>query len=104
MQGTGIAELWPIGTMPFWINFTLSLPATTILMTWVFNNTQRSTLGAILFHFMANLSGEFLDVPNEFQYFRTAWTIGLALVVVLWYGPKTLTGRNSLPSPRSPGR
>ncbi|HWQ84296.1 MAG TPA: CPBP family intramembrane glutamic endopeptidase [Anaerolineales bacterium] len=66
-RGTGIGELWPIGSLPFWVNFTLSLPATTLLMTWAFNNTRSSTLGAILFHFTANFSGEFLDMPNQFH-------------------------------------
>jgi membrane protease YdiL (CAAX protease family) len=49
------------GSVWFWL-FMVQVPCLSIVMTWLFNNTRRSTLGAILFHFSANLALTFCDV------------------------------------------
>lgn len=43
------------GSPGFWL-FMAGIFPLTVIMTWIFNHTQRSTLGAILFHFVTNLS------------------------------------------------
>jgi uncharacterized protein len=37
----------------FW-TFALNIVFQSLLYTWIYNNTRRSTLSAILFHFMTN--------------------------------------------------
>jgi membrane protease YdiL (CAAX protease family) len=49
--GFGSAEFW-------WFN--LNLLTGSVLYTWIYCHTERSTLAAGLFHFMTNLSGELL--------------------------------------------
>ena len=80
----------PIGSMRFWLNFCAGIIATTILMTWIYNNTNRSTLSAILSHFMMNLTGEFLNLVDILEYYNAVWTVILAGLVVIVYGPKNL--------------
>jgi len=45
-----------LGTMRSWI-FLSSMVPLSVLMTWVYNNTSRSTLSAVLVHFSGNLCG-----------------------------------------------
>jgi membrane protease YdiL (CAAX protease family) len=56
-----------------------------ILMTWLYNNNQRSTVTAILFHFMINFVGELfnLSLRAETIYIASCWVAAL-FVVVLW--------------------
>jgi hypothetical protein len=46
-----------LGTAQFWLYMIDKVPQS-ILMTWICNNNQQSTLSAILLHFMVNLIGE----------------------------------------------
>ncbi|MFX0090802.1 MAG: type II CAAX prenyl endopeptidase Rce1 family protein [Candidatus Hodarchaeota archaeon] len=94
MVGTYQAEKFPIGTMPFFVNFCLSLFVFSIVMTWVFNNTKKSVLSAIMFHFMFNFTGAFLNLPEQIEYYRTFWTIIITLVIIIFYGSKRLTRNN----------
>jgi membrane protease YdiL (CAAX protease family) len=60
-----------------------------ILMTWIFNNTNGSVLATILFHGMAN------SASDLFQYSGSEWYyIGVRLIVVVLivfiFGPKNL--------------
>lgn len=73
------------GTPAFWL-FMLTLFPDTLLMTWIFNNTGRSTLSAILFHFMINFSGQFLDPGRGFGVYRLAWAALAALLVIALFG------------------
>jgi len=41
----------------FWL-FVVGVIPTAVIYTWIFNNTRRSTLAAILFHFMSNVTYE----------------------------------------------
>lgn len=73
------------GTTGFWL-FMAGLIPETILMTWIYNNTKRSTLSAILFHFMTNFTGQFLDPAQGIAVFRLAWAAGIALAVMVIFG------------------
>jgi uncharacterized protein len=61
-----------------------------ILYTWVYNNTNRSVLAVILFHFMQNLSGEMLGISPEARQVQLVLIMVLAVAVVLWWGPDRL--------------
>jgi membrane protease YdiL (CAAX protease family) len=67
------------------------LPAA-VLYTWVYNNTGRSVLAVILFHFTGNFSGEFFGISDEAQTYRLVLT-AMAVALILWrWGPDTLRG------------
>ena len=91
MVGTYQSEEIIIGSVRFWLAFCAGIIATTILMTWIYNNTKRSTLSAVLSHFMINLTGEFLNLFDLLEYYKAIWTIILAGLVIIVYGPKSLT-------------
>ena len=54
-----------------------------ILYTWLYNNTGRSVLAAILFHFAGNFSGEMLDATDSVYQFETYITM-VVVLLVLW--------------------
>jgi membrane protease YdiL (CAAX protease family) len=91
MQGTYQHDELIIGSMRFWLGFCASIVALTVLMTWVYNNTRRSTLSAILIHLMVNLTGQVLDLPDQLEYYRAIWTVVAAIVVVVVWGPKRMS-------------
>jgi membrane protease YdiL (CAAX protease family) len=82
----GIWSLW------FWL-FVVEVIPTAVIYTWIFNNTRRSTLAAILFHFMSNVTAEFANVTDLTNMYQTLlWIIAAIVVVALW-GAGTLTRR-----------
>jgi membrane protease YdiL (CAAX protease family) len=84
IQGT-YQQAIGFGTTGFWL-FMAGLIPETILITWIFNNTLRSTLSAILFHFMINFTGHFLDPAQGFAVYRLAWAGMIALIIILIFG------------------
>jgi membrane protease YdiL (CAAX protease family) len=63
--------------------------ATAVIYTWIFNNTRRSTLAAILFHFTSNLTYAIGNVTDGTNLYATLLWIGAAIVVVaVWGGGK----------------
>lgn len=74
----------------FWLFVVLVVP-TAVIYTWIFNNTRRSTLAAILFHFMSNLTAELANVTDRTNLYSTLLWIVAAMVVVGSWGPRTLT-------------
>ena len=74
----------------FWLFVVLVVP-TAVIYTWIFNNTRRSTLAAILFHFMSNLTAELANVTDRTNLYSTLLWIVAAVVVVGFWGPGTLT-------------
>jgi membrane protease YdiL (CAAX protease family) len=85
-QGLGL------GTLEFWL-FMLNLLPGSIVITWIYNHTQRSTLSAILVHFMGNFSGELVALSSQAAVLQLGlWTV-LAIALVIRYGARTLMGR-----------
>lgn len=73
-----------IGTPQFWLYMLDKIPQS-VLMTWIYNNNRRSTLSAVLFHFMANFMGEALDLTLRGEIVTiAAWWIMAAVVVIVW--------------------
>lgn len=89
MQGSYQHSLG-FGSLAFWL-YTLSLLPDAILYTWIYNNTGRSTLSAILFHFMANFVGELFLLSPQTNVIRFLLWIVLAAAVVVHWGPATLS-------------
>jgi membrane protease YdiL (CAAX protease family) len=79
-----------VGSPSAWLFMMDKIPQS-ILMTWIYNHTRRSTLSAILLHFMVNLVGELLQLTQRAElYTVVAWIIAAAAVTLVW-GPRTLT-------------
>jgi uncharacterized protein len=86
-----------IGSPWFW-QFMVGIIPMSVILTWIFNNTRRSTLAAILFHFMANLTYELTNVTTGTNFYSTLlWIIAAIAVFALWGGGK-LTRREYAPS------
>lgn len=72
-----------IGSHLFWFSMLVRIPLF-VLMTWVYNNTRRSTLAAILFHFMGNFMGELFALSVRAELFSfIAWVLAAVLVTVI---------------------
>lgn len=76
------------------------LPAA-VLYAWVYNNTGRSVLAVILFHFMQNFSGEILSMSVPARVWQVGLMWGAAALVVWWWGRATLARRLSRPPDRA---
>ncbi len=76
--------------------FFVVVPAV-LLYTWVYNNTRRSVLATILFHFGGNFWGEFFGLSTQAQTYRMGLTIIAVAFIVWWCGPSTLR-RDSAPA------
>jgi membrane protease YdiL (CAAX protease family) len=78
------------GSLSFWL-FIIGIVPLSVLFSWIFNNTRRSTLAAMLFHFMVNFTGELVALsPRAELYSILLWIIAAIVVTVIW-GAKTLT-------------
>ena len=75
IKGTAQHDQLGFATPDFWA-YILGPIVISVLFTWIYNNTHRSTLSAILFHFMINFSGELLPLTEQ------ARIIGLILVTL----------------------
>jgi len=69
-----------------------------VLYTWIYNHTGRSILGAVLFHFAGNVSGELLDAPDAVYAYETYLTAAVVLVVLWRWGAETLRGARRSPA------
>lgn len=76
---------------PGCLSFSVYTVAFAILITWVYNNTRRSTLSAILFHFTGNFTAEALTLSERADNFKSLLLVLSAVVVTIFWGPHTLT-------------
>jgi membrane protease YdiL (CAAX protease family) len=84
---------WGFGTLLFWL-FLLRMTLLSVPITWVYNNNRRSILSAILLHFAYNFTFSFVyPVPDTMHIVGTGLMLLLDIVIVIAWGPKTLTGR-----------
>jgi uncharacterized protein len=106
-----LAAIWWIWHLPlFWLpgyydafghappsplDFLYGLVPAAILYTWVYNNTRRSILAVILFHYVQNLTGEVLGLAPEVRQLQLVLMGIAAVAVLLWWGPATLQRRES---------
>lgn len=83
------------------LNLLYGIVPAAILYTWIYNNSNRSVLAVILFHFMQNLSGELLGISPEVRQIQLVLMVALAVVIIIWWGPARLRRAEPIPIPGS---
>lgn len=74
-----------VGGSPDPLQFGVLIILGSILYTWIYNNTDRSILGAIVLHFAGNFTGEKLDAPAAVYNYELYLTI-IVVLFILWRG------------------
>jgi membrane protease YdiL (CAAX protease family) len=85
---------------PWFWQFMIGVIAAALIYTWIFNNTNRSTLAAILFHFVTNFVYLFANTTAGTNMYSTLLLIICAVVVAAFWGSDTLTRAKSGRTPR----
>lgn len=70
--------------------FAVAILGNSVLFTWIHNNTRRSVLAAILFHFQINFVGTLVEGSLPVEWLRALATASLVVVVIRLYGAATL--------------
>lgn len=78
------------GSARFWI-FSATMIPLSVLMTWVYNHTRRSTLSAVLIHFTGNLTGMLVAKTESLALWELVVLGVAAVVVTAVYGPRELS-------------
>jgi membrane protease YdiL (CAAX protease family) len=65
-KDSGFAAAYPLFSLGFWL-WALSLLSISVIMTWIFNHTEKSTLTAILFHFSMSATSGFFNFQPFMQ-------------------------------------
>lgn len=80
----------PYEGVPFWVFIPLVIP-TTILYTWIYNNTEGSILGVTLFHTMNNISATTISygMLSSIRIYTLILVIVVIVIVIIWR-PKRL--------------
>jgi len=87
---------WGLGTMAFW-SYAVTVLSLSILFTWLFNNTRRSILAAILLHFLFNSTLNVVSPISDRVSLFVAGILGLvAVLLVIICGAKTLVHNKTL--------
>ena len=80
IEGTYQADLG-LFTPEFFMYLLMMIPES-ILITWIYNNTRRSTLSAVLFHFAINLTGEVFWISRSGNWIYSGlWILAAGWVV-----------------------
>jgi membrane protease YdiL (CAAX protease family) len=90
MAGTFQSEQIGFLTPAYWWYILPTLPIS-VLDTWVYNNANRSTLAAVLLHFMVNFSGELFGLTDHARFYQALLIFGVTAAITVIWGPQTLT-------------
>jgi membrane protease YdiL (CAAX protease family) len=77
-KDSAFAATYPLFSPSFWL-WAISLLSISIIMTWIFNHTEKSTLTAILFHFSMSAASGFFGFQSQMQ---SIMLIGFALFAI----------------------
>ena len=92
MHGTFQSEQIGFATSAFWWYILPTLPIS-VLDTWIYNNANRSTLSAVLLHFMVNLNGELFGLTQHARFYQAGLIFIVTIIITAIWGPKTLMSR-----------
>ena len=87
-----------VGTLEFWL-FLVGVVPLSVALSWLYNNTARSTLAVVLLHGMVNFTGELVHVtPRADAIAVLVWAL-LAVAIAVRWGPASLAGSAAPPRP-----
>jgi len=78
-----------LGSLSFYL-YSVNMILDSVLYTWIYNNTGRSILSAILFHFMTNFTGELFPLPQQAELYKLALRVIIVAGVIVYWGAGTL--------------
>lgn len=78
--------------------FLVSMVPLSVLMTWVYNNTDRSTLSAVLIHYSGNLCGALVVKSERVAALELGFLSLAAILVTAGWGARRLTRRGGGPA------
>jgi uncharacterized protein len=85
-----------IGTPAFWLFFAGIIPLT-FVFTWIYNNTNRSTLAVILFHAMVNFTGELFTLSERADNLSIAlWFVAAVGITAIWGAKRLVREKTTL--------
>lgn len=73
------------GSYRFWIFLASNIPLT-VIMTWVYNHTNRSILSAVLVHFSGNIIGAIITKSNRLALLELIGLSLIASIIVIMFG------------------
>jgi membrane protease YdiL (CAAX protease family) len=92
-KDSAFVAIYPLYSLSFWL-WATSLLSISIIMTWIFNHTEKSTLTAILFHFSMSATSGFFSFKSQMQSIMLLGFVLFALLALfvsrLSLSPKTL--------------
>jgi len=74
-----------IGTLEFWLHFA-GIVVLSIVVSWIYINTNRSILIMVIFHAMINLAGELIQLSELGETIFTFCWVSAALAIALGFG------------------
>lgn len=113
-SGFGVGLVWAVWHVPLFVMpgyfanfdfapnpvwFALNIVFVSVIYTWLYNNTARSVLALIGFHFLENFVGQMTSLPPVAEPIGLVIRGLVVLGIVLWFGPRTFRRDESLPSP-----
>lgn len=84
-KDSGFAAIYPLFSLSFWL-WATSLLSISIIMTWIFNHTEKSTLTAILFHFSMSATSGFFSFKSQMQSIMLLGFVLFALIALFVSG------------------
>jgi membrane protease YdiL (CAAX protease family) len=77
-----------VGTPAFWL-FMFGILPLSLVFTWIYNHTGRSTLAVILFHAMVNFTGELIALIGRADTLSILlWFMAALGITIVWGGKK----------------
>lgn len=73
------------GSFRFWVFMASNIPLT-VLITWVYNHTNRSIMAAVLVHFSGNIIGALVPKTDRLALLELIGLILVAVVLIVRYG------------------
>ena len=77
------------GSISFFL-YSLDIIPGAIIYTWIYNNTDRSILSVIIFHFLGNFISEMFEIQMRVQIIRFIISISIAASLLIVYGKDKL--------------
>ena len=84
------------GSFRFWVFLFSNIPLT-IIITWIYNHTERSILMAAIIHFSGNIVGAILPKSDRLAFLELVGLLIVAIIISLAYGPTLGSKNNPLP-------